>query len=84
MSRLPCPCGYTIHDTSWPPTHVATLFTKIEEHDLGLEFGRRDVIECPNCLGLLVEHPIGSGSYVRYLAEGEPIKMAESQGGYHG
>ena len=91
MSHLLCRCGYDIRDTSCPSTHEARVVTDMEIDDsptldppVMLVHKSRELIECPGCLRLLIQREPGVAGYVYYLPEGEPLNLAEQQGGYRG
>ena len=88
MAKFNCKCGKTISNTTYPSTHEARLVTDLDVDDAPDEsdvVGRsRDVIECPSCWCLWIETASRSHIYVRFVPDGEPLKLSEQQGGYRG
>jgi hypothetical protein len=67
MARLSCPCGVAIRLQQSPDPNAAVLVTERDDD----EVERRNVVECPACLSLLVETRPCSNEYVRFSPDSD-------------
>jgi hypothetical protein len=97
VSKFNCRCGEVISDVTCPSTHGGRLVTDIDADDFKMcttddghrgghvdLFSSRDFMECPFCFRLWVQLSRDSPTYIAFLPERQPLKLAEQQGGYRG